>query len=550
VHDEHDRLVALVVKVHPDRQQRRLLAVPIEVVANDPTFASEAAAVGLDPIVEDHQAPVWRRSVDPQALTAAGAPAMVADVESLRAFGVHSPPADGRGPYPGYLERDRDSDLDAALAHARGGGCRIVLVIGDSAAGKTRSACEALGRDPVLRWWRLVVPLADGGLSRLANADLDWHDTVLWLDDLDKYLSRGLDLGTLGRVLGAVADVVVVATMRRTQLHARQSELADPAWEFLTDDAQVTRVDLNAALSDRELQLAHAGFLDPALLNALEEGVGLGEWLVAGPELMKKLSSAAGLSRALADTVIAWYRTGLQQPLAQESARLLWVDTLSSSQRQRLLKRTLNDQDALFQESSDWVCNPAISRDLYEQALVTRSADGYVAHDYVVDQVIRDPQRPAVRDPVWQHALQVATTGPDSANRSAHIWAVGTAAYQEHALSHAMTAMQSLGETGSAGAIFNVGVLLGRLDRSEEEIEVYDLVVARFGDDPEPVLREQVAKALYNKGVTLGLLDRSEEAIEVYDLVVARFGDDPEPVLREQVAMAQRMKAEIKGGAN
>lgn len=261
VHDEHDRLVALVVKVHPDRQQRRLLAVPIEVVATDPTFASEAAAVGLDPIVEDHQAPVWRRSMDPQALTAGGAPARVADVESLRAFGVHNPPADGRGPYPGYLERDRDSDLDAALADARGGGCRIVLVIGDSAAGKTRSACEALGRDPVLRWWHIVVPLADGGLSRLANADLGWHDTVLWLDDLDKYLSRGLDLGTLRRVLGAVADVVVVATMRRSQLHARQSELADPAWEFLTDDAQVTRVDLNAALSDRELQVAHAEFL-------------------------------------------------------------------------------------------------------------------------------------------------------------------------------------------------------------------------------------------------------------------------------------------------
>jgi hypothetical protein len=120
VHDEHDRLVALVIKVHPERQQRRLLAVSVEVVANDPTFAAEAAAVGLDPIIEDHEAPVWRRCVDPQWLSAAGAPTRVADVHSLRTFGVHSRLADSCGTYPDYLKRDRDSDLDAALADARG----------------------------------------------------------------------------------------------------------------------------------------------------------------------------------------------------------------------------------------------------------------------------------------------------------------------------------------------------------------------------------------------------------------------------------------------
>jgi TolA-binding protein len=67
------------------------------------------------------------------------------------------------------------------------------------------------------------------------------------------------------------------------------------------------------------------------------------------------------------------------------------------------------------------------------------------------------------------------------------------------------------------------------------------------GRSSEPALREQVAGALYNKGVTLGQLDRSEEAIAVYDQVVTRFGADPEPALREQVAMAQRAKAEVAG---
>ncbi|MGH3751826.1 MAG: trypsin-like peptidase domain-containing protein [Pseudonocardiaceae bacterium] len=548
VHDEHARLVGLVAKVHPARQQRRLLVVPVEDVANEPTFASAAAALGLDPVVEDRQAPVWRQGVDPHALTVAGVPSKVTDVEGLRAFGVKGLSSDARGSHLNYLPRDKDSDLDAALAEAREGGRRIVLVVGDSAAGKTRSACEGTRKDPVLRGWRLVMPLPDGGLSRLADADLGWQDTVIWLDDLDKYIGRGLDPATVRRVLGGAPRVVVVATMRTSQLQGRQTELADPAWEFLVDETQVNRVDLDAALSDHELDTAHAQISDTALLSALDNGVGLGEWLVAGPELMRKLGNGRGLNRVLADTLIAWYRTGLQQPLPVDDARRLWTEVLPPRERQKLLTRTPTDQEALFQEASAWVCDPIIDRDLYEQALVSKSTQGYGAHDYVVDQIVRDSQRPAVPDPIWRHALQVATVSPEAIHRSERIWEVGIAAYQERAFDHAMTAMQTLAHSGDAAALYNVGVLLGQLDRSEEEIEVYEQVAARFGDDPQPALREQVAQALVNQGVTLGQLDRSEEEIEVYEQVAARFGDDPQPAVREVAEMARRMKDDIEGG--
>jgi hypothetical protein len=251
--------------------------------------------------------------------------------------------------------------LDTALTEARDGGRRIALVTGDSAAGKSRSAAEALRRDRVLRGWRLVVPLSDGGLAHLAEADLGWRDTVLWLDDLDKYLARGLDLGTLRRVLGDDPTVVVVATMRTSQLQARQSQLTDPAWGFLTDKSEVTRVDLEASLSDDELQAASNEISDAALLSALYEGTGLGEWLVAGPELMKKLNDERGLNRAFADIVIAWYRTGLNQPLAREAARRLWTDTLPPGLRQRLTRRDPGEQSQLFEQASVWACEPVLS---------------------------------------------------------------------------------------------------------------------------------------------------------------------------------------------
>ena len=89
-----------------------------------------------------------------------------------------------------------------------------------------------------------------------------------------------------------------------------------------------------------------------------------------------------------------------------------------------------------------------------------------------------------------------------------------------------------------AGALFNKGITLGEQGDSSAAIEVYDSVVARFGDDETPALHEQVAMALVNKGYRLGEQGDSSAAIEVYDSVVARFGDDETPALREQVAMA------------
>ena len=77
----------------------------------------------------------------------------------------------------------------------------------------------------------------------------------------------------------------------------------------------------------------------------------------------------------------------------------------------------------------------------------------------------------------------------------------------------------------------------------EAAIEVCDAVVARFGKDDGPALKEQVAKALVNKGFTLGGLGRSEDAIEVYDDVAARFGTASEAGLRELVARALLNKA-------
>ena len=52
-----------------------------------------------------------------------------------------------------------------------------------------------------------------------------------------------------------------------------------------------------------------------------------------------------------------------------------------------------------------------------------------------------------------------------------------------------------------------------RNDRPEDELAIYDDLVARFGEATEPALREQVAKALFYKGITLMQLDRREDEL-------------------------------------
>jgi tetratricopeptide (TPR) repeat protein len=538
VHDEHGRLVGVVVRAHPERQRRRLLVALFEEACLDPAFPEAAQSVGLHPVVEDRLAPAWRGSVNARSLTPAGVPAAVGYIEDLRVFGVHAVLASdtGTGPYPPYLPRDIDVELDQLLAEAvEGGGRRLVLVVGDSAAGKSRSAAEAVRRHPVLRMRPLVVPLY-GQLSRLLDLGAALDATVVWFDDLDKHLPRGLEPAALHRLLIEQPSAVVVATIQASQLRARQGDLSDPAWVLLKDDTQVGQIALEAALSKRERRYARSWFVNPSLLAALAQGVGLGEWLVGGPQLMLRLNAGKPLDRHLVDTVISWYRTGLKQAIAESDLRAHWASTLAEPLGTRLRAQSASAQERLFRSALDWACEPVMTRDLFEQALLKERTDGYEANDYVVDHVAKQPDRPMVPDVLWDRALQVAMS--DDPARTQRLWRVGVAAYQERRSLIAMSSMSALADAGDGRAMVNVGILLTELGRSEEAVGVYDEVVARFGDGREPALREQVAGALINKGAILGKLGRSEEAVGVYDEVVARFGDEAEPALRERVAGA------------
>ncbi|WP_298619986.1 hypothetical protein [uncultured Zoogloea sp.] len=118
----------------------------------------------------------------------------------------------------------------------------------------------------------------------------------------------------------------------------------------------------------------------------------------------------------------------------------------------------------------------------------------------------------------------------------------GYAAYGEGRKAEAAEAwrraadMQDSPAEAAAKALFNAGVALGELWRTDEAIATYELVDARYANDTAPALREHVAIALINKGNTLGQLGHFERAIATYDLVSARYTLNASPALREPLA--------------
>ena len=68
---------------------------------------------------------------------------------------------------------------------------------------------------------------------------------------------------------------------------------------------------------------------------------------------------------------------------------------------------------------------------------------------------------------------------------------------------------------------------------------MYCDVVRRFGAASELPLGERAAKTLFDKGVALNTLSRSEDAIGVFDDLIARFGAATEAPLYELVAHAK-----------
>ncbi|HVV14101.1 tetratricopeptide repeat protein [Amycolatopsis sp.] len=308
----------------------------------------------------------------------------IGGLDPLR-LGVH--PAwqlPGGEPLPPYVPRTADAELDRALS--RGG---LVVLQGDSAAGKTRSAYEAVLRNASrLSWRTLVVPRDTAALRALAGTSIGLTETVLWLDDLDRYLSTdSLDDGLLGALCPpGRPDVVLLATLRSG---ARPALDTDKTGRMLTGPVLLAR-----RLDQAEIAVAQRFRGDARIAEALDGDAGLAEQLAAAPAAVQRWRAAENEpGAALISAAVDLRRAGYLDPVPLD-----WLVELHTPYLSAQFRSGFGETD--LAGALAWAVEPARGA-----ACALRPVDPnrYVAFDYLVDDA--EAAGDEIPDPVWRRLL-------------------------------------------------------------------------------------------------------------------------------------------------
>jgi tetratricopeptide (TPR) repeat protein len=346
-----------------------------------------------------------------------------------------------------YVRRDFECELRAALKAALARtGPSLVMLSGDTKSGKTRTAFECLAWAE-LKDALLVVPRDGASVERLLRLGVlprSWTPLVVWLDDIERYVSvdaSGLHEGTL-RNLECDRPVVLLATEGGRGSRSRSEALIDPVEQLR---GLAATVDVQVKLSAPEL--ARAGEVyDGRLLQEIEN-VGIGRRMVAMSELKSRLIRSPDSSRegvAVIRAAVDWRRAGASRPLSVAQLELLYRFYLPDD---------LDPCMELFERGLQWTREPLPRSQI---ALLRRTLDdnGYEPYDLVVEMAAE--QWPRVNGQALKQIVSIAEP-PDC-------FQIATVAYDDGNSPLALELLARAEDTDdlrlSAMSAFNTGVVL------------------------------------------------------------------------------------------
>ncbi|WP_158754372.1 tetratricopeptide repeat protein [Streptomyces sp. NRRL F-2580] len=341
----------------------------------------------------------------------------VKDLTDLE-LGVHRslPGPSGEQAIP-YVLRDADRELREAVRSGMADG-GFLLLVGDSTAGKTRSAVQAIRS--LLPSNRVLIPDPEDDLRELPDLVSNVADPVIvWLDDLERYLSaNSVSVSLLAGLKGS--KTLLMATIRDHvyDMYEDVSRSYSP-FDFgqavdylhLQSGARV----LNAARLVRfdriwsADELARAESTGDALLIAAAESSGphgVAEYLAAGPKLHHELvranrsSSSGGHPRgvALVTAAIDLVRAGVRWPVP--------VSFLQELHQYYLTDPALRPEP--WDSALQWVTAVRLG---VTSMLLPGAIDGaWYPFEYLVDVVERDEDSQSVTDQAWKTALSITDT--------------------------------------------------------------------------------------------------------------------------------------------
>ena len=317
---------------------------------------------------------------------------LVRDLRDPVALGVH--PAATLGTslsdrLPPFVTRQFSSELGQVLKQDR-----FVLLVGESTAGKSRAAYEMMRAE--LPGYRVVQPTRRDGVLAAAACAAATPRTVLWLDDLERFLGSG---GLTGAAVRDVLDAdgaarFIVATMRSEE-YAKFSGRSAPGLEGIGRDALrqgwdvlrlAVRIEVPRRWSAEEIGRARQLGQDPRLAEAVRHAdeYGVAEYLAAAPQLLAEWRDAwapATHPRAAAMILAAVdaRRAGVHRPLSLANLRELHEPYLRRRGGERLRPE---GEDAAMA----WATTP-----LYATSSLLIPADsGFLAFDYLIDALDKE----------------------------------------------------------------------------------------------------------------------------------------------------------------
>ncbi|MFB7293641.1 hypothetical protein, partial [Actinacidiphila glaucinigra] len=218
---------------------------------------------------------------------------------------------------PAYVEREHDAQLREVVDAVAAGASSVVVLVGGSSTGKTRSAWEAVKQLPAdWRLWHPDSTRLDVAVGELGNVA---PRTVVWLNEAQ----LSLDTGTAGEQLAAGlrnllgdADrgpVLVVATLWPEHWDALTTRGDPDAHRQARGLLTGCKIDVPDAFTTADLAvLADRASVDPRLGEAAEraEDRQITQYLAGVPVLLERFHAARGATQALIHAAMDARRLG------------------------------------------------------------------------------------------------------------------------------------------------------------------------------------------------------------------------------------------------